>query len=81
MKNNYYFKYLKLSKSKGKIYNFKIKTKNKLKPYRQGFEEANCILCRVVFIGELIAFYSKSTLMGYLMSNPIYTNLWNIYDL
>ena len=29
----------------------------------------------------LVCFYGISTIVGYLMPNPVYTNLSNIYDL
>ena len=34
-------------------------------------------ICKFRFIG----FYGISTILGYLMSNPLYTYILNIYDL
>ena len=33
-----------------------------------------------IYIGWLVVFYGISTLEGYLMKNPVYTYISNIYD-
>ena len=38
------------------------------------------IFCSVI-IGWLVDFYGISTLVGYLMPNPVYTYILNLYDL
>ena len=36
----------------------------------------------IKYIGfDLVGFYGISTIVGYLMPNPLYTNILNIYDL
>ena len=40
------------------------------------------ILVYIKYIGfVLVGFYGISTIVGYLMSNPLYTYILNIYDL
>ena len=40
-----------------------------------------CPACLYVWFVDLVGFYGISTIVGYLMPNPLYTYILNIYDL
>ena len=52
-----------------------------INPYRL-FNAKSCLYIYIKYIGfALVGFYGISILVGYLMLNPAYTYILNIYDL
>ena len=46
------------------------------------FNAKSSLYIYIEYIGiGLVGFYDMSTIVGYLMPNPLYTNILNIYDL
>ena len=46
------------------------------------FNAKSCLYIYFKYIGSVrVGFYGISTFLGYLMQNPVYTNILNIYDL
>ena len=46
------------------------------------FNVKSSLYLYIKYIGfSLVGFYGISTIAGYFMSNPLYTNILNIYDL